>query len=99
MPRPSPNGMMTPMIEFLSRARTPSRPSSSAATTDPAREPRTMSAPISRAKAAPAKESSEIPWTAKARSRFITKVPISPPSRPSTAPAQREFWTSTSSSP
>ena len=35
MPRPSPNGMMTPMIEFLSRARTPSRPSSSAATTDP----------------------------------------------------------------
>ena len=58
-----------------------------------------MFAPISRAKAAPAKESSEIPWTANARSRFITKVPMSPPSSPRTAPAQMEFWTRTSSSP
>ena len=99
MPRPSPKGMMTPMIEFLSRARTPITPSTRAASTDPASEPRMMSAPISSANAAPAKESSEIPWTAKARSRFITKVPMSPPSSPRTAPAQMEFCTRTSSSP
>ncbi len=98
MPSPSPNGMITPIMEFLSRARTPIRPRSSAAATEPISEPNTMSAPIRSAKAAPAKESSEIPWTAKARSRFITKVPTRPPSRPRMAPAQSEFWTSTSSS-
>ncbi|MNR54080.1 hypothetical protein D3C85_1742040 [compost metagenome] len=91
--------MITPMMEFLSRARTPITPRSSAASTDPMREPKTMSAPMSRAKAAPAKDSSEIPWTAKARSRFITKVPMSPPRRPRSAPAQMEFCTRTRSSP
>ncbi|MCY1236550.1 hypothetical protein D9M72_492080 [compost metagenome] len=99
MPRPRPNGMITPMMEFLSRARTPITPRSSAASTEPTRDPNTTSAPISSAKAAPAKESSEIPWTAKARSLFITNVPMSPPNRPSSAPAQREFWTRASSSP
>ena len=35
-----------------------------------------------------------MPCTANGRSRIITKTLTSPPTRPSTAPAMRELWTS-----
>ena len=35
-----------------------------------------------------------MPCTANGRSRAITTTPITPPKRPSTAPAMSEFWTS-----
>ena len=86
MPSPSPNGMSTPMIELRSRARAPSQPMIAAAMSEPTIEPVTTSAPMSRAAAAPANESSAMPWTANAMSRCITKTPTSPPTSPSTAP-------------
>ena len=94
MPRPSPKGISTPMMEFRSLAAAPIMPSTSAAMTDPISEPNTTLAPISSAKAAPAKDSSAMPCTAKAMSRSITKMPIMPPTRPSMAPAISELVTS-----
>ena len=99
MPRPSPKGMMTPITEFLSRARTPMTPNSSAAKMEPTSEPIMTSAPTSSANAAPAKDSSAMPCTAKARSRIMTNVPISPPTTPRIAPASRVSVNSGSNSP
>ena len=87
------------MIEFRLRARLPRTPMSSAAASEPASEPSTTPMPKSRPAAAPAKDSSLIAWTAKARSRAITKTPIMPPVRPRTAPAMIELRTRASSSP
>ena len=72
---------------------------SAAAISEPTIEPVTTSKPISSAAAAPAKESSLMPCTAKAMSRCMTKTPTSPPTRPSTAPAHTEFDTSARISP
>ena len=79
--------MSTPMIELRSRARAPSSPMIAAAMSDPTMDPETTSAPMRSATAAPAKDSSLMPCTAKAMSRCITKTPMSPPTRPRTAPA------------
>ncbi len=98
-PRPSPNGISTPMNEDRSRARTPRKPISSAADSEPRIEPMTTLNPTSSAKAAPAKDNSLIPCTANVRSRITTKTPIRPPIRPSSAPARIELCSSASSSP
>ena len=98
-PRPSPNGISTPMIDERSRARTPSTPITNAAISDPRIDPMTTLKPTSSAKDAPAKDSSLIPCTANVRSRIITKTPINPPISPSSAPAMIEFCSRPSSSP
>jgi hypothetical protein len=59
----------------------------------------TTSTPNSSAAAAPANDSSLMPCTAKAMSRCITNTPMSPPTMPSTAPAQTEFCTRARMSP
>ena len=98
MPRPSPNGISTPMIELRSRARDPSRPMIAAAMRDPTSDPATTFTPSSSAAAAPANDNSLMPCTANAMSRCITKTPMSPPTIPSTAPAMIEFCTRPSNS-
>ena len=70
-----------------------------AAINDPAIEPMTTFTPISSANAAPAKDNSLIPCTAKVRSRSSTNTPIRPPTRPRTAPASTELCSRASSSP
>ena len=61
MPRPSPKGMSTAMIELRSRARAPRIPISTAAISEPASEPMTTFTPKSRAADAPANDSSLMP--------------------------------------
>ena len=62
MPKPRPNGMSTPMIELRSRARDPSTPMSVAAMSEPTRDPATTLTPSSSAPAAPANDSSLMPF-------------------------------------
>ena len=62
-----------------------------AATIEPRVAPSAMLSLNSKASAAPAKDSSLIPCTAKDMSLVITKTPIRPPMNPSSAPAIREF--------
>jgi pyruvate/2-oxoglutarate dehydrogenase complex dihydrolipoamide dehydrogenase (E3) component len=61
---------------------------------EPMVAPSATFSPTSNAMAAPAKESSLIPCTAKDISRVITKTPTSPPMSPSSNPAIKEFCTS-----
>ena len=70
-----------------------------AAMSDPAIEPSTTLIPANSAAAAPAKDSSEMPCTAKGRSRIITNVLISPHTMPRITPAISELWTRVSRSP
>jgi hypothetical protein len=98
-PRPGPNGISTPMIEFRSRARTPRSPIRTAAISEPASEPATTFMPRSSAPAAPARESSLMPCTANGRSRIITNTLTTPATIPSASPAIREFRTRTSNAP
>lgn len=99
MPRPSPNGMMTAVIELRCRARLPSRPMSSAASSDPVRAPGITPIPNSRPAEPPANESSLMPCTAKGMSRATTNTPMRPPTTPRIAPAKIELCSSTTSSP
>ncbi len=91
--------MSTPIAEERSRARTPRKPKITAAISDPATEPATRFTPSSSANDAPAKDSSLMPCTANVRSRIITKTPMTPPIRPSSAPAMIELWTRATRAP
>ena len=93
MPRPRPAGINTATIELRSLAFAPSAPMMNAAAIEPSTDPNTTFTPASSAKAAPAKLSSLIPCTAKDISRFMTKMPIRPPTSASSAPAMSELAT------
>jgi hypothetical protein len=69
------------------------------ATIEPMIDPATTSKPMSRANAAPAKESSEMPWTAKGMSRAMTKTLMRPPTTPRSAAAMSELASSATNSP
>lgn len=78
---PSPNGMITPMIEFV-LGPTPIRPSSSVlAATEPTRANELRPRPPARRRPHPRRTARKFPWMRRA-GRFITKVPTSPPRGP-----------------
>ena len=93
-PIPMPKGSMMPIEALRSAALTPSSPRMRAATRDPTTAPLVTDAPKNRATAAPAKESSDVPWIAKARSRAWIIGPIRPASTPRMIPAMIDPRTS-----
>src|SRR5512139_1791064 len=68
-------------------------PNSTAATRLPIRAPAPTLSPVSNAKAAPVKDSSLEPCTAKDICRITTNGPISPATSASSAPATNACWT------
>ena len=94
IPIPNPNGNMTPIEALRSLARTPSIPRMTAATSEPATAPPVTDAPKYSATEAPAKDSSEVPCTAKARSLAWIIGPMNPETTPRMSPAMIEPVTS-----